>query len=78
MIFGMQSLLKTDIIFLHLFLSIPCMLNSSILHCTLKKTSKRYTLIRPSGATGFHFNLSRTDTVNLLRVLSHQGPAFLV
>ena len=52
MIFGMQSLFKSDIIFLHLFLSIPCLLSSSILHCTLKKTSKRYTLIRPSGATG--------------------------
>ena len=52
MIFEMQSSLETDIIFLHLFLSIPCLLSSSILHCTLKKTSKRYTLIRPSGATG--------------------------
>ena len=26
----------------------------------------------------FHLKLSRTDTVDLLRALSHQGPAFLV
>ena len=26
----------------------------------------------------FHFNLSRTDTVDLLRALGHQGSDFLV